>query len=189
MGEAHLSKIVKVDLAGKLFSYDFDATAHTLAEMMDGKLLLVTNASGLTLEGLLDASPGTAAAVRLGLRLVKGFSREAAMRIVAARTERPFPDVDELALRARLDAAALKRLAEAGALERLAGHRRQALWQAAAGHAPEGVLRGARIEEPRAELAAPSEAQALTPIMRGSVSRSVAIRWPCCAQRSRTCGS
>ncbi|CAI07859.1 similar to DNA polymerase III alpha chain [Aromatoleum aromaticum EbN1] len=114
-----------------------------------------------TLEALPDASPGAAPAVRLGLQLVKGFGREAAMRIVAARTERPFPNVDELALRARLDAAALKRLAEAGALEPLAGHRRQALWQAAAGHAPEGVLRGARIAEPRAELAAPSEAQEL----------------------------
>ncbi|KON81546.1 error-prone DNA polymerase [Azoarcus sp. PA01] len=114
-----------------------------------------------TLEALPDASPGHAPAVRLGLRLIKGFSREAALRIVAARTQRPFPDVDELALGARLDAAALKRLAEAGALERLAGHRRQALWQAAAGLGPEGVLRGARIEEPRATLAAPSEAQAL----------------------------
>ncbi|NMG32634.1 IS1634 family transposase [Aromatoleum evansii] len=46
--EAHLSKIIKVDLPAELFSYDIDKTARALAEMMDGKLLLVTNADALT---------------------------------------------------------------------------------------------------------------------------------------------
>jgi transposase len=46
--EAHLSKIIKVNLAEELFSYDIDANARSLAEMMDGKLLLVTNVQGLT---------------------------------------------------------------------------------------------------------------------------------------------
>jgi transposase len=50
VSEAHLSKIIKVDLAAQLFSYDIDAQARTLAEMMDGKLLLVTNAEGLSPE-------------------------------------------------------------------------------------------------------------------------------------------
>ena len=50
--EAHLSKIIKVDLAAQLFSYDIDANARKLAEMMDGKLLLVTNAQGLTPEAV-----------------------------------------------------------------------------------------------------------------------------------------
>ena len=50
--EAHLGKIIKVDLAAHLFSYDLDAAARTLAEMMDGKLLLVTNAQGLTPEDI-----------------------------------------------------------------------------------------------------------------------------------------
>ncbi|MDP2786840.1 MAG: IS1634 family transposase [Pseudomonadota bacterium] len=48
VSEAHLSKIIKVDLAAQLFSYDIDADARKLAEMMDGKLLLVTNVQGLT---------------------------------------------------------------------------------------------------------------------------------------------
>lgn len=47
VSEAHLSKIIKVDLAAQLFSYDIDDAARTLAEMMDGKLLLVTNVEGL----------------------------------------------------------------------------------------------------------------------------------------------
>ncbi|MCK9988531.1 MAG: hypothetical protein AzoDbin1_05003 [Azoarcus sp.] len=46
--EAHLSRIIKVDLPAELFSYDIDRTARALAEMMDGKLLLVTNADALT---------------------------------------------------------------------------------------------------------------------------------------------
>lgn len=48
VSEAHLSKNIKVDLAAKLFRYDIDANARELAEMMDGKLLLVTNVQGLT---------------------------------------------------------------------------------------------------------------------------------------------
>ena len=47
VSEAHLSQIIKVNLKTDLFSYDIDARAHKLAQMMDGKLLLVTNASDL----------------------------------------------------------------------------------------------------------------------------------------------
>lgn len=50
--EAHLSRIIKVDLGAQLFSYDLDAAARTLAEMMDGKLLLVTNVQGLSPEDI-----------------------------------------------------------------------------------------------------------------------------------------
>ena len=46
--EAHLSKIIQVDLPAELFSYDVDATARARAEMMDGKLLLVTNTQDMT---------------------------------------------------------------------------------------------------------------------------------------------
>jgi len=47
VSEAHLSRILKVDLGEELFSYHIDDKAKRLAEMMDGKLLLVTNAEGL----------------------------------------------------------------------------------------------------------------------------------------------
>lgn len=43
VAEAHLSRVIKVDLKSDLFSYDIDETARSLAELMDGKLLLVTN--------------------------------------------------------------------------------------------------------------------------------------------------
>ena len=48
VSDAHLSKIVKVDLKSELFSYTIDESAKRQAELMDGKLLLVTNVSDLT---------------------------------------------------------------------------------------------------------------------------------------------
>jgi hypothetical protein len=47
VAEAHLSKINKVDLKSDLFTYDIDAKALARAQMMDGKLLLVTNVADL----------------------------------------------------------------------------------------------------------------------------------------------
>lgn len=48
VSEAHLSRIVKVDLKSELFTYDIDDRALTHARLMDGKLLLVTNTPDLT---------------------------------------------------------------------------------------------------------------------------------------------
>lgn len=47
VADAHLASIVKVDLAGDLFRYEVDETALARAELMDGKLLLVTNVADL----------------------------------------------------------------------------------------------------------------------------------------------
>ena len=47
VSEAHLLKIIKVDLAGDQFNYDVDELALKQAELMDGKLLLVTNVGDL----------------------------------------------------------------------------------------------------------------------------------------------
>jgi transposase len=47
VADAHLARIVKVDLQSELFSYEIDDKALARAEMMDGKLLLVTNVADL----------------------------------------------------------------------------------------------------------------------------------------------
>jgi hypothetical protein len=47
VSEAHLARIIKVDLKTELFSYTIDEAAQSQAEMMDGKLLLVTNVPDL----------------------------------------------------------------------------------------------------------------------------------------------
>ena len=47
MCEAHLARIIKIDLKTDPFSYMIDQAAQSQAEMMDGKLLLVTNVQDL----------------------------------------------------------------------------------------------------------------------------------------------
>ena len=46
--EAHLSRIIQVDMTAQQFSYDIDEGVRTLAERMDGKLLLVSNVQDLS---------------------------------------------------------------------------------------------------------------------------------------------
>ena len=46
--DAHLARIIKVDLKSDLFTYGVDDKAQVQAELMDGKLLLVTNVPDLS---------------------------------------------------------------------------------------------------------------------------------------------
>lgn len=70
VAEAHLSRILRVDLASELFSYDIDEKARRLAEMMDGKLLLVTNAGDLPLEDVV-ARYKSLADIERGFKVLK----------------------------------------------------------------------------------------------------------------------
>ena len=54
VSEAHLSRIIKVDLLAETFCYEVDEHAQALAEMMDGKLLLVTNTPDLTPDAIVS---------------------------------------------------------------------------------------------------------------------------------------
>ncbi|HEX8786160.1 MAG TPA: error-prone DNA polymerase, partial [Telluria sp.] len=82
-----------------------------------------------TLEDLDDAQRPQPA-VRLGLHMLRGMKQEAAERIELARAIRPYASVADLARRADLERGDLQVLAAGNALLGLAGHRRQALWQA-----------------------------------------------------------
>jgi error-prone DNA polymerase len=83
----------------------------------------------------------------MGLRFVKGLGEGDWGKIDAARRERPFASLADLARRTRLDVGALTGLAEAGAFERFGLGRRQALWEM------RGLARAARdaIDLPRRE--------------------------------------
>lgn len=70
-------------------------------------------------------------AIRLGLRMIRGMREDDARRIEQARQSGAFRDVEDLSVRARLDASARERLADADALAGLAGHRHQARWAVA----------------------------------------------------------
>src|SRR5262249_1197238 len=92
-----------------------------------------------------------ARAIRIGFRLVKGFSEAAARRIEAARAARAFDSVEDLIWRAELRRDEAEALAEAGAFESLLRGRRQALWSARAPRAP-GLFEGVSIPEPKVTL-------------------------------------
>ncbi len=67
-------------------------------------------------------------AVRLGLRQIKGFHEDAAMKLMAARPEKGFDGVRDLWLRSGLTPAELERLAKADAFRSVGLDRREALW-------------------------------------------------------------
>jgi len=98
------------------------------------------------------------AAARLGLRMIGGFAKTAAQRVLAAR---PFASVDDLARRAELNSRELRCLADGGALASLAGHRRRAHWAAAGVVRGEGALATGPVAEPSPALPAPSEGESL----------------------------
>lgn len=70
-------------------------------------------------------------AIRMGLRMIKGFRQEDATRIEQARGVRDFKDVADLCIRAELDNRARAALADSGALRGLVGHRHRARWEIA----------------------------------------------------------
>ncbi|MDP5054392.1 MAG: error-prone DNA polymerase, partial [Congregibacter sp.] len=76
-----------------------------------------------------DAQQGTRAPIRLGLRLIKGLSRDAAKRVSAARKDAPYRQISDLRKRAALNRKDMEALVDADALASLSGHRHQARWQ------------------------------------------------------------
>ena len=106
-----------------------------------------------------DSGAGAAAALRLGLRQVKGLREDAARRIENAQ---PFRDIDDLTARAALEDREIMFLARAGALAGLSGHRYQAHWDAAGVDRPAALWQSAASRRPYhtdVALAAPSAGQ------------------------------
>ena len=67
--------------------------------------------------------------MQLGLKQVRGLARECVERLLAARAERLWDDLDDFRLRSRLKKDEARVLAKIGALNGLVAHRREALWQ------------------------------------------------------------
>jgi error-prone DNA polymerase len=93
----------------------------------------------------LEPEPGNAHrfALRLGLCYARGLRREAAASLLAAREQRAFTTIQDLALRVpELHKTELARLAQIGALNALGEtvHRRDALWQVEYAGRPAGPL-------------------------------------------------
>ncbi len=91
--------------------------------------------------------------------MVSGLTEAGARRIEAARQERAFADVADLARRAHLDRRDLEALADAGALASLAGHRHAAVWDVAGVEKLPALLDGSGFDETAPALPAPTEGE------------------------------
>ncbi len=107
----------------------------------------------------LEADESGRAALRLGLRMVKGLSAASGERIVAVRTEGDYAAVQELCERAGLDRRELGVLAAAGALRSIAGDRHRARWAVAGTEKPLPLFPRMARFEPTPLLTAPTEGQ------------------------------
>jgi error-prone DNA polymerase len=98
-----------------------------------------------------------AAAMRLGMRLVKGLAVEAGARVREACAAAQFTSVQDLAERARLNAKDLGSLASAGAFATLASNRHRARWDVAGVAQPTELLPQVRFAEALPILRRPTE--------------------------------
>jgi error-prone DNA polymerase len=97
--------------------------------------------------------------IRLGLRIVKGFSAAGGERLQRARKTGAFAHVQDLAERAALDTKDLGALASGGALKSLAQNRHRARWEVAGVEKPTPLLHEIRIAEALPLLRRPSETE------------------------------
>ncbi len=105
------------------------------------------------------AGEASESALRLGLRMLSGFSSDDAERIVDARIHGgPFTAFDEFARRTGLPHSLLQRLSEADALRSLDQTRRQANWNALPARESDGLWRS--VEDVEADVSLP----AMTPL-------------------------
>ncbi|MEO5861450.1 MAG: error-prone DNA polymerase [Burkholderiales bacterium] len=111
------------------------------------------------LDCTLEPSGNGEPALRLGLCMVKGLSKAAALRIISARALSEFLDVDDLMITAELNRKDLACLAKADALAALVGHRRNALWHTLGVDQPTALLINAKRLDPQPDLFPPSEGQ------------------------------
>ncbi len=100
-------------------------------------------------------------AIRLGMRMVRGFREDDALRIERARATRAFSDATDLTIRAGLDNRAAESLADSGALRGLIGHRHRARWEVAGVEAQRPLFDDLPSEEHQVTLPLPTVAEDL----------------------------
>ncbi|MBV8656252.1 MAG: error-prone DNA polymerase [Burkholderiales bacterium] len=105
-----------------------------------------------SLEPIDDAPP----ALRLGLRLVQGLAKAVGERIADQRPAGGYASLADLQARVQLDQRTLGLLADADALAGLAGHRRQARWQATGLLRQDDLIRDADQDTAPVALPAPT---------------------------------
>jgi len=107
----------------------------------------------------LEAGEDSAAALRLGLCMVKGLSEIAGQKIVAERENGQYEKVQQLLERAQLDRRELGVLATSGALRVLSGDRHKARWAVAGAEKPMPLFQSIERYEATPLLKKPTEGQ------------------------------
>jgi len=107
----------------------------------------------------LELAEGGAAALRLGLRMVKGLSEDAGQRIVAEREVGRYEKVQGLLERAQIGRRELSVLATSGALRVLSGDRHKARWAVAGAEKPTPLFQSIECYEAAPLLKKPTEGQ------------------------------
>jgi len=107
----------------------------------------------------LEARDDGKAALRLGLRMVKGLAEEAGRRVVDLRCVDGYQSTQQLLETVGLDRRELGVLASAGALEVLEGHRHRARWAVAGVEKPTPLLKSMDRYEAVPLLKRPTEGQ------------------------------
>lgn len=102
--------------------------------------------------GVMNAHP----ALRLGMRLVKGFNSDAAERIAQLRHQRGFTSLDELVRGARLNRQETDALVSADAVRAISGHRYQAHWESTAIEPERPLLSHKTTEDKAVQFKPPS---------------------------------
>ncbi|MBT8095907.1 MAG: error-prone DNA polymerase, partial [Woeseia sp.] len=124
-----------------------------------GVEIRAVDVNGSGWDNSLERAQNGAAAMRIGLRQIKGLSETAGQRLVAARAAAPFISVQQLSERACLNRSDLSALAAAGALAQIDGHRHKARWHVAGVEAPTPLFTSMERYEPAPLLKKPTEGQ------------------------------
>jgi error-prone DNA polymerase len=150
-GERFTRLEIETDLEPERVSVRF---GHRTTNQPDASTFRLTNASDV------ERSPSPTLrvrqpshALRLGFRMLSGFSAAHAERIVQQRRSRPFDSLDDFARRSGLSNSVLTRLSQADVFASLRLDRRSALWQSLPDHSPSPLLKTQPIaDEPTVSL-------------------------------------
>ena len=110
-------------------------------------------------DSTLEVAGGGAAALRLGLRQIKGLSEEGGRCIESLRKTELFSSVQELVERSGINRHDLDALAAAGALAALSGHRHKTRWAVAGVEEPTALFSSLDYFEATPMLKRPTEGQ------------------------------
>jgi error-prone DNA polymerase len=110
-------------------------------------------------ESTLEPGRNGRLALRLGMHRVKHLSRQGAEKLLEARRQQPFSDLQALYQRCQPEQRDLDALAAADALRSLAGHRHQARWETLGCETLPGLFSETGITEIATELPFPAEGE------------------------------